>query len=99
MSQESQEEVVGRGSLGTWVREEEVLDRRRGGIKTSVHPILRPRPALCPGSQLLGSLKKVDPLPSKGRSSCTQSLVIRIAVVLAQPEELVVSEVGGSWKV
>ena len=54
-------------------------DQRGGGITPDpVHPILRPRPALCPGCQLSGTLKKVDPLPSKGRSSCTQSLVIRL---------------------
>lgn len=54
-------------------------DQRGGGITLDpVHPILRPRPALCPGSQLSGTLKKGDPLPSKGRSSCTQSFVIRL---------------------
>ena len=64
-------EHVGQGGGGA--------DWRRGGITLDpVHPILRPRPALCPGFQLSGTLKKVDPLPSKGRSSCTQSLVIRL---------------------
>lgn len=56
------------------------LGQRGGGCITldPVHPTRSPSPAFYPCSPLSPPLEEGDPLPSKGRSSWTQSLVIRL---------------------
>lgn len=98
MSQESQGRGQGRSLGNTWVREEEVLTGEEVALRPgSSHPQTQARPL--PRLPALREFEEGGPPTIKRPIQLHPIFSDQIAVVLAQPEELVVSEVGGSWKV
>lgn len=74
-------------------------DQRKGYIILDpAHHILSPGPHFCSCSQLLWTLEE-GTLTLKRPIQLHPVLSDKIAVVLAQPEELVVRQVWGGWRV
>lgn len=98
-SKESQERGQGWFLGNVWGREEEELIKGKGCIILDpAHHILSPSPYFCPCSQLLETLEE-GTLTLKRPIQLHPVLSDKIAVVLAQPEELVVRQVWGGWRV
>lgn len=98
-SQENQEK---RSRMVSWrhLRQGGGGSEQREGyiILDPAHPFLSPSPNFCPYSQLLGTLEE-GTLTLKRPVQLHPVLNDKIAVVFAQPEELVVREVWGGWRV
>lgn len=88
--------MVSWGHLGQGGRGAEQREGR--DILDPAHPVHSPDPDVCPYSRLLGALEE-GTLTLKRPVQLHPVLGDKIAVVFAQPEELVLREVWASWSV